>query len=340
MFVGMNCPCAAVSDVLAEIVDSQQAIETRSNFSVFQDHAIDSGPRAKVPYSSNLDYSCAADVATASARVASSQAGREAPEMSERKESSVLFNLKELMSLEEERIQTEQAEAQRQLEEETRRKAEEDAQRIADENARRKAEEDARLDADRREREDNERRQREREAAALRVRLEAEAALRSKEQERQLQHELHLKQLESQRRKGIPPMVVAAVALIACAGLAYGYFGVYKPEQARIAAEVAEKERLAQEQAVERQRIADALAEKEREAERLGQEKARMEEAARVRAEQAAQVAARRAAAAAAADQEATSTRRDTRKPGGKDKPKEPKKTGADDDPLKGLDDL
>lgn len=265
--------------------------------------------------------------------------------MSEQKESSVLFNLKELMSLEEERIQTEQAEAQRRIEEESRRKAEEASLRLAEEEARRKAEEESRLDAERREREEAERRQREREASELRVRLETEAQLRTKEQERQLQHELHLKQLESQQRKGIPPLVVVAAALITAAGLAYGYYGIYKPEQARIAAAVVEKERVAQLQALERQRSADAFAQKERESDRLAEEKRRVEDVARIRAEQ--QAIARKAAAAAGDNEPGARGHAGKGKPdkGAKDqKPdktgKDPATKGSDDDPLKGLDDL
>jgi colicin import membrane protein len=266
--------------------------------------------------------------------------------MSEQKESSVLFNLKELMSLEEERIQTEQAEAQHRIEEESRRKAEEATLRLVEEEARRKADEESRLKSERQEREETERRQREREASELRVRLETEAQLRTKEQERQLQHELHLKQLESQQRKGIPPLAVVAAVLIAVAGMAYGYYGVYKPEQARIAAQVVEKERLAQHQAQERQRIADALAQKERETDRLVEEKRRIEETARIRAEQ--QAIARKAAAATVESELGAARGR-----GGKSKPdktgkdtkpdktgKDQPKKGSDDDPLKGLDDL
>ena len=69
--------------------------------------------------------------------------------MNEQKESSVLFNLKELMGLEEERIQTEQAEAQRRAQEEAKRKADEEARRKADEEARRRSEEEARMAAER-----------------------------------------------------------------------------------------------------------------------------------------------------------------------------------------------
>lgn len=261
--------------------------------------------------------------------------------MSEQKESSVLFNLKELMSLEEERIQSERAEAQRRRDEEAQQKAEAEARKLAEENARRKAEEDARLDAERRERDEAEQRQRQREAAELRVRLETEAQLRAKEQERQLQHELHLKQLETQRRTGIPPLAVAAIALLSLGGLAYGYFGVYKPEQARAEAEKAEKVRIAQSEALERQRLADALAAKERETERLADEKRRMEEQARLKAEQLARIK-----ATAAATPPADDGNRTVREPRhGAAKPPKPGKPAdgthkGDDDPLKGLDDL
>jgi uncharacterized membrane protein YqiK len=157
---------------------------------------------------------------------------------------------------------------------------------------------------------------------------------------------LSLKQLESQQRKGIPPLAVVAAVLIAIAGMAYGYYGVYKPEQARIAAQGVEKERLAQRSAQERQRVADALAQKERESDRLVEEKRRIEETARIRAEQ--QAIARKAAAASM-ESESNSPRGHAgkSKPDNSGKDAKPDKTGkdqpkkgSDDDPLKGLDDL
>src|SRR3954465_3705802 len=63
--------------------------------------------------------------------------------MSEHKESSVLFNLKELMGLEEERIQSEEGERQRRAEEEARRRAAEEARAKAEADARVRAEQEA-----------------------------------------------------------------------------------------------------------------------------------------------------------------------------------------------------
>jgi len=177
--------------------------------------------------------------------------------MSEQNESSVLFNLRELMSLEEERINTEEADAKAVAEAEARRKAEEEARRKAEEEFRLKQERDAQLAEERRIRDEEERRIREREEAALRVRLESEQRARLEEQTRQLGHEEKLKQIEAQRRKGLHPAVLAAAIVLLIGAGAGVYFGVIVPqqqkaEQARIAAQ-----KLAEETASAKQRAED-----------------------------------------------------------------------------------
>ena len=180
------------------------------------------------------------------------------------------------------------------------------------------------------------------------MRLEAESRLHSEEADRKRQHELHLKQLESQRRKGISPIALAAVALLASGGLAYGYFGVYKPEQERAQADIAAKERLAEAQAIEKQRMADALAAKEREAKQLAEEKAQAEEAAREKAAEAAALAASKAAAADEESRKSSSgssrssrSRRSAKAEKSDKGGKVASKRGSDDnDPLSGLDDI
>ena len=117
--------------------------------------------------------------------------------MAERKESSVLFSLRELRSIEEERVQEEDAAKKRAEEEKIR--AREDAERRAreDEEGRRRAIEDA----ERRERETRENREREDrlrvEEAERRARVEAQAAI---EQQR-MHKELEIRAVEAQRKK-------------------------------------------------------------------------------------------------------------------------------------------
>lgn len=264
----------------------------------------------------------------------------EASAMSEQKESSVLFNLKELMALEEDRIQTEEVEAKRKADDEARRRADEEARIKAEAEAKRRAEEDARLAAERSAREEEETRLREREEAALRVRLDAEARSRAEEQQRQLEHERKLREIEAQK-KGIPPIALAAVVLLAIGGLAGGYYGVYLPGQQRAQAQVAEKERLARMRAEETQRIADELAAKEREAARLAEEKKLAEAEARAKTAEAAaaQASARPSAPAGSSSDGPRPARRAKHERAEASGGSEPKRGGGDD-PLAGLDDL
>ena len=101
--------------------------------------------------------------------------------MSESKESSVLFNLKELMNLEEDRVKTEEDERRRREEEERRRREEEIRRRREEEEARLRAEEEARVEAERLAREEEERVLRERREHEVRVQMEMEARARAEE---------------------------------------------------------------------------------------------------------------------------------------------------------------
>ena len=135
--------------------------------------------------------------------------------MSERKESSVLFSLRELQTIEEDRLNEERDAALRAEQEAIAAKeAEERAVRDAEE-ARRAAAEQAEREA----REAEERRLREEqlrlEESERRARVEAQAAL---EQQR-LAKEMELRQMEAQRKK--PAWIIAALGVvILVAGLA------------------------------------------------------------------------------------------------------------------------
>jgi colicin import membrane protein len=144
--------------------------------------------------------------------------------MAERKESSVLFSLRELRSIEEERIAEEEA-ARRRAEEERKRAVEEAERRVREEaEARRLAAEEA----ERRGREEVERRHREErlrvEEAERRARVEAQANL---EQQR-LAHEMELRAMEVRRKRPTALIAVAAILLLAVGGLG---FVAYKKSQ-------------------------------------------------------------------------------------------------------------
>jgi colicin import membrane protein len=145
--------------------------------------------------------------------------------MAERKESSVLFSLRELRSIEEERIAEEEA-ARRRADEERRKAAEESERRVRDaEDARRLAAEEA----ERRGREEAERHHREGrlrvEEAERRARVEAQAQL---EQQR-LHKEMELRAIEVQRKRPTALIAVAVLLLMAVGGL--GLFAVKKSRE-------------------------------------------------------------------------------------------------------------
>jgi colicin import membrane protein len=132
--------------------------------------------------------------------------------MSERKESSVLFSLRELQTIEEDRV-SEEAAAVIRAEEEARNAVEAEAQRIRDEEeARRVAAENAEKAA----RDEVERRQREEqmrlEESERRARVEAQAVV---EQQR-LAKEMEIRAMEVARKK--PAWIIAAIVGVVLVG--------------------------------------------------------------------------------------------------------------------------
>jgi len=243
--------------------------------------------------------------------------------MSEEKESSVLFNLRELMGIEESRVREEEEERLRREAAERERIAAEAAKRQEEEAAQLRAEEEARQAEERRAREEEERALREREEAELRVRLEQTAREKAESHRRMLDHERELAAISAQQRKGVHPGLLAAAAVLVLGLGAGSYFGVYKPaverrEAAALAAKM-EAERAARE-AEEARAAAELEAQKRMEAEA---EQARLAEQARRDAQAAA--AARRATAPSA--------------PGPRRRSSKPRKANTDD-PLAGLDSL
>jgi hypothetical protein len=144
--------------------------------------------------------------------------------MAERKESSVLFSLRELRSIEEERIAEEES-ARRRADDERRRAAEDAERRVREEeDARRQAA----ADAERRGREEVERLHREErlrvEEAERRARVQAQANL----DQQRMAHEMELRAMEVQRKRPTALIAVAAILLLAVGGLG---FLVYKKSQ-------------------------------------------------------------------------------------------------------------
>jgi colicin import membrane protein len=153
--------------------------------------------------------------------------------MAEQKESSVLFSLKELMNLEEDRIKQEDDDKRRRVEAEVQAKA--DAERRARENeaARLQAEEDRRRDEEQRKKEEATRLDAIRHGEIEKARVEAEQRARMEAMTKQQEHERHLTSLQhDEHKKKLQRMVTFSVggALILLVGFLGVYFGKIKPE--------------------------------------------------------------------------------------------------------------
>ncbi|HEU5055386.1 MAG TPA: hypothetical protein VFU21_02620 [Kofleriaceae bacterium] len=146
--------------------------------------------------------------------------------MAEKKESSVLFSLRELREIEEERIQEEQTAKKRAEEERIRAQQEAERRAREEEEARRRAAEEAERAA----RDAVERREREErlrvEEAERRARVEAQADI---EQQR-MQKELEIRAIEAQKKK--PTWLIAvAGGLVLVVGI-LGYWAYNRSQQA------------------------------------------------------------------------------------------------------------
>lgn len=174
--------------------------------------------------------------------------------MAEIKESSVLFSLNQLMSLEKQRLREEEEAATRrtQIEREMRlslelRAREEEAARLRAEQERRRAEEA-------RQREETARLEAIRLAALERARVDAEQRARIETMEKQHVHEQELARLDqdTQKRRLQRFVTLSSVLGVLLLGTTLGvYFGKIKPDAERAQAEqtaarVAQDERLAQ----------------------------------------------------------------------------------------------
>ena len=160
--------------------------------------------------------------------------------MSEQKESSVLFSLKELMTLEEDRIKTEEAEKAAAV------AAEEQARAAAEQQAR--EEEEARIAAEEERRRQDESRQREeaakleaiRQAEVEKARLDAEqqarmAAMQAQQEQERALAAIHQDEGKKKLRNYLIGGGIAAFVLVAAIG-GIGYSNYVKAEEDRQAA--------------------------------------------------------------------------------------------------------
>jgi colicin import membrane protein len=191
--------------------------------------------------------------------------------MAEQKESSVLFSLKELMNLEEDRIKQEDDERKRK--EEAEKQARLDAERRA-----REAEE-ARLQSDAERRRQEEQRQREeqarleaiRQAEVEKARHDAENQARLRAMQQQQDHERQLAALsQDKKKKQLTWMVVGIGAVLIFGGIGGGYAfyssqqesqRIQKLKDAEIAAKQAQLDKLMADLKTQQDQMAAAQAE-------------------------------------------------------------------------------
>ena len=162
----------------------------------------------------------------------------------QQKEDSVLFSLRSLMSIEDERVRRED-EARRRSDEASRTAAL-DARRRFEAERLRTAEvaEAARAEAERAERAAEAQAARAREESALRIRLESESRLRERELTLRMEQEQKLALIAAQQRRGAHPGAVAAAVLALVGALGAGaFYGLVRPQQEASAAETQRAER-------------------------------------------------------------------------------------------------
>ncbi len=152
---------------------------------------------------------------------------------SEKQESSVLFSLKELMNLEEDRIRQEDVDRQKEQDdkERKRRAAEEEQLRLEQERIR--AEEERRRQEEQRKREDETRLDAIRQAEIEKKRIEAERAAQLEAMAKQQEHARQLALIEqdnSKKKLRNTLFGVGAASFLVIAGGLGLYFGKIKPE--------------------------------------------------------------------------------------------------------------
>ena len=170
--------------------------------------------------------------------------------MAEQKESSVLFSLKELMSLEENRIKEEEAEKERRVRQEAEaRAAAERAARDAEER-RIREEEERRRQEEQRQREETARLDAIRQAEIEKARADAEHRARLEAMAAQQSHEAQLAALRSdstKKRLKLIVLGVSAVLVLGAVGAGFAWNNAQKAQQARDALLAAESQQLAAE---------------------------------------------------------------------------------------------
>jgi colicin import membrane protein len=181
--------------------------------------------------------------------------------MAEQKESSVLFSLKELMNLEEDRIRQEEDEKKKRAEAEVHARLEAEKRAREQEQSRLHAEEERRRSEEQRKKEEAARLEAIRHAEIEKARVEAEQKAKLEAMTQQQAHQLQLSTLQhDEHKKKLQRMVTFSVGggVILLIGALFLYFGKIKPDND--AREAAARAQLMQ-QAEESRKLQAQLAE-------------------------------------------------------------------------------
>jgi colicin import membrane protein len=146
--------------------------------------------------------------------------------MAEQKESSVLFSLKELMSLEEDRIKQEENERKRQEDAAIQARLDAERRQREDEEARMAASDEARRVSEQRTREDSTRLDAIRQAEIERARLDAENAARTEQLRHQQEHERQLHAMSQDKGKKKLQWIAAGFGVFFLIAVVGGGFAV------------------------------------------------------------------------------------------------------------------
>ena len=157
--------------------------------------------------------------------------------MAEQKESSVLFSLKELMNLEEDRIRQEEDAKRRAEEEVARARAKTERKAREEEEARIRAAEDKRRAEEQRTREEAARLEAIRHAEVEKSRLEAENRARMEQLRHQQEHERQLAHLTHDKSKKRLVLIASGIGVLALVGLVGGAVVISNQVKARQALE-------------------------------------------------------------------------------------------------------
>lgn len=150
--------------------------------------------------------------------------------MAEQKESSVLFSLKELMNLEENRIKEEEDAKKRAAEAEIQAKAEAERRAREEEEARLRAEEERRRQDEMRRKMEEAQIEAAKHAEIEKRKLEEQHRLQMEAMAKQQAHEKEIHVIQSQKRKGVHPGILAGIGVALLSALfAVIFFVAIKP---------------------------------------------------------------------------------------------------------------